>query len=71
MEGTFPVLLLARVCVTLSHFAHVQDIAIEAVKGIVILAVLETLMLSRPVSWLEVRVAPLFVVFVRIPSLRF
>jgi hypothetical protein len=32
-----------------------KDIATEAVKGVVILAILETLMLSRPVSWLEVR----------------
>jgi hypothetical protein len=32
-----------------------QDIAIEAAKGVLLLAILETLVLSRPASWLEVR----------------
>jgi hypothetical protein len=32
-----------------------KDIAIEAAKGVLLLAILETLMLSRPVAWLEAR----------------
>ena len=37
--------------------AHAQDIVKEAVKGIIILAILERLFLTRPVSWLEARCA--------------
>jgi hypothetical protein len=35
--------------------SHAQDIVKEAVKGVIILAILERLFLTRPVSWLEVR----------------
>jgi hypothetical protein len=33
--------------------AEWQDVAKEAAKGVIILAILETLVLTRPVSWLE------------------
>jgi hypothetical protein len=36
-------------------FAKQQDVAQEAAKGLIILAILERLYLTRPVSWLEAR----------------
>jgi hypothetical protein len=37
--------------------AEWKDIATEAAKGVLLLAILETLMLTRPVAWLEARPA--------------